>query len=84
MKDEGNYGAQLRSEYMAVTDAAVCVGCGLCQDSCFFDARRIENNTLDLAEERCFGCGKCIEACPEKAIRLERQVERGMPIPAIV
>jgi ferredoxin len=84
MKDEGNYGEQLRSEYVAVTDAAACVGCGLCQDSCFFDARWIENNTLYLAGERCFGCGKCVGACPEKAISLERQVGRGVPIPAIV
>jgi ferredoxin len=81
MKEEGNYKDQLRSDYVTVTDAALCVGCGLCQESCFFEARRVENGALQLADERCFGCGRCIESCPEGAIRLERQAGRGVPIP---
>jgi len=82
MKQEGNYNDQLRSEYVAVTDAALCANCGLCQGSCFFEARRIENDTLHFADERCFGCGRCIESCPEGAIRLELQAGRGVPIPS--
>ena len=84
LKEEGNYGEQLRTDYVAVTDPARCVACGLCEESCFFGARRAENGTLHLDDERCFGCGKCIDSCPEKAIGLERQEARGIPIPAVV
>jgi heterodisulfide reductase subunit A-like polyferredoxin len=84
MKDEGEYGEQLRSGYVAITDAALCVGCGLCQESCFFDARSVENGTLHLADDQCFGCGKCIGTCPEQAIRLEFRAGRGVPIPSAV
>lgn len=82
MKEAGNYRVQLRSEYVAVTDAALCVGCGACAESCFFEARQVEDGALHLLEERCFGCGRCIESCPEGAIRLEREVGRGVSIPS--
>jgi ferredoxin len=84
MREEESYSEQLRSEYMAVTDATRCVGCGLCKESCFFEARRVENGTLHLIDQQCFGCGKCIDSCPEKAIVLERQVGRGVAIPIAV
>ncbi len=78
---EGSYSGALRSEYVAVTDAALCVACELCLDSCFFEARRVESGELTLVDERCFGCGRCVESCPEGAIRIESQAGRGMPIP---
>ncbi len=81
MQAAGNYSAQIRSEYVSVTDVTRCNGCGLCEDSCFFGARQVENGTVHLIDERCFGCGKCIGSCPEAAIALERQVRRGVPIP---
>lgn len=81
LKQEGNYSDQLRSDYVAVTDAALCVNCGVCQESCFFEARWIEDGTLHFADERCFGCERCVESCPEEAIRLELQSGRGVPIP---
>lgn len=81
MKQEGNHNDQLRSEYVAVTDAALCANCGLCQESCFFEARWIEDGTLHFADERCFGCERCVESCPNEAIRLELQAGRGVPMP---
>jgi electron transport complex protein RnfB len=83
LKETGNYAEQLRSGYVAVSDEALCVGCGLCLDSCFFDARRLDDGVLTLADERCFGCGRCVESCPEGAIRLEWQAGRGMAIPGL-
>ena len=80
MKEQGNYGEQPRSEYVAITDAALCDGCGLCVERCFFEARRVEDGILQFADERCFWCGRCIESCPLEAIRLEFQVGRGVPI----
>lgn len=83
MKTEGNYGEQLRSDYVAVTDPARCTGCGRCEESCFFEARRVEDGVLRLIDERCFGCGRCSESCPEQAITLERIVGRGESVPLV-
>lgn len=56
--------------YHGFTISDACIGCGLCETSCSFDAitadadsgkRRIDRN-------RCDECGNCMEACPEEAI----------------
>ncbi len=80
-KQMANYRQQLRSEYVAVTDTDRCTDCGLCLESCFFEAHRLEDGRHHFADERCFGCGRCIESCPEGVIRLERQVGRGISLP---
>ena len=90
MKEKGNYAQELRCDYLAITDAALCVGCGACLDSCMFEARQLgdgapfgqTHDKLYLIDERCFGCGRCIASCPEEAIRIEFQAERGVPIPS--
>jgi ferredoxin len=82
-KEKGDYAEQLRSGYVAITDAALCAGCGSCLEHCFFEARQLEDGALHLIDERCFGCGRCIAACPEEAIRLEFQAGRGVPIPGV-
>jgi ferredoxin len=82
-KEKGDYTQQLRSGYVAITDAALCSGCGSCLESCFFEARRLEDGALHMMDERCFGCGRCLASCPEDAIRLEFQAGRGMPIPGV-
>jgi electron transport complex protein RnfB len=81
MKQAGDYAAQLRTGYVAVTDETLCLACGLCEDSCFFGARCLDDGELFLLGERCFGCGRCIDCCPEGAIRLEFQAGRGIAIP---
>lgn len=81
MKEEGNYKEYLRSGFVAITDVALCVGCGLCLDGCFFEARYLEDGEMRLVDERCFGCGRCVGHCPEGAIGVESQPGRGVPIP---
>lgn len=81
-KEKGNhYQDQLRSGYIAMTDASLCNECGQCIASCFFEARQLEIDGVHLIEDLCFGCGRCIPGCPEGAIRLEYSPERGIPIP---
>jgi ferredoxin len=82
-KEEGDYAEKLRCDYVASTDAELCIGCGLCLDSCFFEARQLEDGVLSLIDELCFGCGRCVGSCPERAICLEFQPGRGVPIPGV-
>jgi dihydroorotate dehydrogenase/Pyruvate/2-oxoacid:ferredoxin oxidoreductase delta subunit len=46
-----------------------CVGCGMCKDSCMFDAIRFENRITTISEE-CDGCGVCWSLCPYRAIEM--------------
>jgi electron transport complex protein RnfB len=80
-KEKGDYAGELRSGYVAITDAELCAGCGSCLEHCFFEARQLQDGAVHLLDERCFGCGRCVAGCPQDAIRLEWQAGRGVPIP---
>ncbi|MCI8465763.1 MAG: RnfABCDGE type electron transport complex subunit B [Lachnospiraceae bacterium] len=47
-----------------------CIGCGICEKKCKFDAIRVENQLAVVDEEKCVGCGQCAEACPRHVISL--------------
>ncbi|WP_434311401.1 RnfABCDGE type electron transport complex subunit B [Hominifimenecus sp. rT4P-3] len=49
--------------------AAGCIGCGICQKNCEFEAVTITNNLASIDPEKCTNCGKCAEKCPVKVIR---------------
>ena len=81
-KEKGeDFQGQLQSGYIAVTDDDKCIGCGECLESCFFDARHLDGNIMQLVDDLCFGCGSCMTYCPEQAIRLENNPEHGIPVP---
>ena len=49
-----------------------CIGCGICIDTCPFDA-------IDMVDEKavitdkCTACGNCIDVCPKEAIIMEER-----------
>lgn len=51
----------------AVIDSNVCVKCGLCKESCRFDAI---SEQIDVLPMKCEGCGACMLVCPVEAISL--------------
>ena len=52
---------------MAVCDTG-CIGCGLCEKTCKFDAIHVENNIAHIDQSKCKGCGACAAKCPKKVI----------------
>lgn len=60
----------IKSDFLAKTNSKRCKSCGICETWCYFDARKLINNTLHFDSERCFGCGICVSKCPEHAIEL--------------
>jgi len=78
---DNDYEGQLQSGYFALMDAELCTDCGQCIDSCFFEARQLEDDKLVFVEALCFGCGACMSLCPEGAIQIAYDPERGFPIP---
>ncbi|MFA6258054.1 MAG: 4Fe-4S dicluster-binding protein [Candidatus Paceibacterota bacterium] len=47
-----------------------CTGCGICVQSCAFDAlsmiRRADKNALAVIGENCISCNACVGVCPSK------------------
>jgi ferredoxin len=63
-----------RSAFVNQVDQEACIACGLCVESCPFDALSVED-TAQVDEVRCVGCGVCALACPEGALSLVRRPE---------
>ena len=45
-----------------------CIGCGMCQRTCKFDAIHVVNNVAVIDYTKCKGCTMCAKACPRNAI----------------
>ncbi len=58
----------------AVIDPDKCVGCGLCQSHCRFDAIEETMGKYAINEYACEGCGVCAYLCPQKAVMLHTDV----------
>ncbi len=52
-----------------------CIGCGLCQKVCAYDAITIENNLARIDYRKCVQCGACVAKCPQHTIIMENKPE---------
>jgi heterodisulfide reductase subunit A len=48
----------------------LCIGCGLCEEACPYDAVRTEDGKSLIMDVLCRGCGVCASSCPEHAIMM--------------
>jgi heterodisulfide reductase subunit A len=72
----------LRGEFaieplIAMVNADLCVGCGLCVEVCPYGAPRLVEQEMggqkaEIIEVLCRGCGTCVAACPHHAITAEQ------------
>jgi electron transport complex protein RnfB len=69
------------SNYFAVIDPELCVGCGTCVDRCQMDAVQIDGESASVLRKRCIGCGLCVTTCPQEAIRLQEKPDAEKSIP---
>ncbi|MCW4049551.1 MAG: electron transfer flavoprotein subunit alpha [Candidatus Bathyarchaeota archaeon] len=51
-----------------------CIGCGLCVDSCPFDAIEMVDEVAVITEA-CRACGECVDACPSGVIVMKEAAE---------
>ena len=73
MADLEHHGLPIRipSRFRPSVKEDACVGCGLCESRCVFDAVHVENGTASIREDKCMGCGSCVVTCPAGALRMQ-------------
>ena len=65
------------AEGMSVAvDEDLCIGCGECRISCFYDAVTLKKRKAQINQEKCVVCGLCVEKCPTDAVHLLREEEK--------
>jgi len=62
---------EFKGPKLAVIDKAMCTECGLCRESCKFDA---VDEGLQIDPFSCEGCGVCVVVCPVNAITLTERI----------
>jgi electron transport complex protein RnfB len=69
------------SAFVNSVDEDLCNACGLCVESCQFDALSVDN-VARVNNTKCVGCGVCVSACTEKALILVRRPDEEIkPVP---
>ncbi len=64
------------SRWLTVVDNELCVGCGVCEERCWFDAVSRKRDSVGelkavIDAELCMGCGSCVVGCPHGALDME-------------
>jgi len=61
-----------------------CVGCGVCVESCSYNAREIDpiNKVVKVTDVLCQGCGACVVACPNGATQ-QKGFEKSQMLAAL-
>lgn len=65
--------AAAHSNFYAVVDEELCIGCMDCEDRCEFGAISIPDEVAVIDYQRCMGCGSCALVCTVDALHLERR-----------
>ena len=70
-----------RSAFVNQVDEILCSACGLCVETCPFEALALDD-MLQVNSVRCVGCGVCVLNCPNEALGLVRRPEDEiLPVP---
>jgi len=57
---------------MLKIDIEACIGCGVCEETCTFDAIEVVDGVA-VVNEKCTLCGLCVDSCEVEALSIERE-----------
>ena len=55
---------------MRAVDQDKCIGCGRCEDVCWYKGVELEGRKARKTEN-CIGCGYCFQVCPTGALKVD-------------
>ena len=55
---------------MLIIDSEKCIGCGVCEEDCPFDAITVEDGCA-VVNDNCTLCGSCVDTCEPEALHIE-------------
>jgi len=58
----------------AIIDPERCLGCGVCEQVCRFDAIQFDSDLYRVDPIACDGCAACVYQCPEEAIAMQSRI----------
>ena len=61
---------------MLKIDIEACIGCGVCEETCTFDAIEVVDG-IAVVNEKCTLCGLCVDSCEVEALSIEREEKIG-------
>jgi len=70
-----------KSDFFAVVNPELCIGCETCTKRCQFGAPTLTDGVSHVNQKRCVGCGLCVVTCPSQALSLVRKTESEKHIP---
>ena len=59
---------------MLKIDRELCIGCGVCQDTCSFGAIEVIDY-IAVVNEKCTLCGSCVDVCEVGALEIDQQAK---------
>ncbi len=61
---------------MLKIDIEACIGCGVCEEVCTFDAIAVVDGVA-VVNEKCTLCGLCVDSCEVEALSIEHEEKTG-------
>ncbi len=61
---------------MLLIDTEACIGCGVCEENCAFDAIHVVDGIAEV-NDNCTLCGSCVDECEAEALHIEREEQPG-------
>ena len=78
LKKQPSPAAAVKSNYFAMVNADICIGCGTCIGRCQIEANALLDNIAVIDLNRCIGCGLCASTCTTEAVKLVKKDEREL------
>ncbi len=66
---------------MLLIDTEACIGCGLCEDNCPFEAIHVVDGKA-VVNDSCTLCGTCVDHCEVAALAIERDEGEAIDLAA--
>jgi ferredoxin len=69
------------SNHIVNAEKELCTECELCLERCQMEALVLNDDGIEVIENRCIGCGLCVTICPSEALKLVEKPESERRVP---